>query len=159
MNKKLASALAGVGLLGASLGVSQVAFAQESPDTGPDAVASAFQEAETDAQDGEGRHHHGGRHGHRGHSLEAAAEAIGITSDELRTGLEAGQSVADVAEANGVSADAVVEALINQASERIDAKVAEGKITADEGADKLAEKIDRIQEKVFSVRGGDDPQA
>ena len=169
MNKKIAAALIGVGLFGASIGVAQTAFAQEAPATGPDAVAAAFQDAEGNAPDGqapdgearpEGRR---GRHG-RGCHLEIAAEAIGISVDELRAGLQAGQTVAQVAEANGVSTNAVVEALIEQATARIDTKVDEGRITAEEGATKLAEKVARIQDQVFSVhlfsRGGaDGPQA
>ena len=67
--------------------------------------------------------------------------------------------MAAIAEANGVSPDALVEALINEASSRVDAKVEDGRITAEEGAEKLASKIERIEERVFSVRGENGPQA
>lgn len=158
MNKKIASALVGLGLFGASLGVAQTAFAQETPDTGPGAVAAAFQDAESDAPDGEENRE--GRHGRRGRGchLETAAETIGITVDELRAGLDAGQSIAQVAEANGVSTDAVIDALTDEAAERIDAKVAAGDLTAEEAATKLADKTARIEERVNSVRS-DSPQA
>ena len=171
MNKKITSALIGVGLFGASIGLAQTAFAQEAPETGPDAVAAAFQETdgpevEGEAPDGEVRNREDraeegrrGRYGHRGCHLDTAAEAIGISVDELRVGLAAGQSVAQVAEANGISPDAVVQALIDEASARIDTKVAEGDLTAEQGATKLAEKVTRIEEQVFAVRGADRPGA
>ncbi len=47
----------------------------------------------------------------RGRHLEAAAEAIGIEADALREALQGGQTMAQVAEANGVEVQAVVDAL------------------------------------------------
>jgi hypothetical protein len=57
--------------------------------------------------------------GRGGMPLESAAEAIGITVEELRTGLQSGQSLAAIAEANGVSADTLIEELTNDARTRI----------------------------------------
>lgn len=57
--------------------------------------------------------------GRGGMPLENAAEAIGITVEELRTGLRSGQSLAAIAEANGVSADTLIEELTNDARTRI----------------------------------------
>ena len=57
--------------------------------------------------------------GRGGMPLESAAEAIGITVEELRTGLQSGQSLAVIAEANGVSADTLIEELTNDARTRI----------------------------------------
>jgi hypothetical protein len=57
--------------------------------------------------------------GRGGMPLENAAEAIGITVEELRTGLQSGQSLAVIAEANGVSADTLIEELTNDARTRI----------------------------------------
>ena len=57
--------------------------------------------------------------GRGGMPLENAAEAIGITVEELRTGLQSGQSLAAIAEANGVSADTLIEELTNDARTRI----------------------------------------
>jgi hypothetical protein len=87
--------------------------------------------------------------GHRGGfafraGIDTAAEAIGITEDELRTGLEDGQSIAEVAEANGVDAQTVIDALVAEATARIDEQVAEGDLdqeTADELKADLAEHL------------------
>ena len=57
--------------------------------------------------------------GRGGMPLENAAEAIGITVEELRTGLQSGQSLAAIAEATGVSADTLIEELTNDARTRI----------------------------------------
>jgi uncharacterized protein YidB (DUF937 family) len=86
--------------------------------------------------------HRGGFAFHAG--LDTAAEAIGITEDELRAGLEDGQTIAEVAEANGVDVQTVIDALVAEATARIDEEVAEGDLdqeTADEIKADLAEHL------------------
>ena len=61
----------------------------------------------------------GGRHGGRGPGLDAAATALGITTDELRTELQSGKSLAEVATAKGVSVQSVIDALVAEATTRI----------------------------------------
>ena len=71
---------------------------------------------------GMGRHHGKGGPGMgrgRGAGLEAAATALGITADELRTELKSGKSIADVATAKGVNVQTVIDALVAQAKTRI----------------------------------------
>jgi hypothetical protein len=48
--------------------------------------------------------------------LTAAADAIGITADELKTAIKGGQTIAQVAEANGKSVQSVIDALVAQAT-------------------------------------------
>ena len=48
---------------------------------------------------------------------------------QLRTRLEAGDSLADIAEAEGVTVDAVVEALVDAATAKIDEAVAAGDLS------------------------------
>lgn len=82
-----------------------------------DAVIAAIQAARP--TDGEGGRHGGaeGRRGeHRQAALETAASVIGVTADELKTALQSGQSMADVATANGVDPQAVIDALVAQAT-------------------------------------------
>lgn len=55
----------------------------------------------------------------RGAGLEAAATALGITADELRTELQGGKSIADVATAKGVNVQTVIDALVAEAKTRI----------------------------------------
>lgn len=108
---------------------------------------------------------HGGRGGHGGGfgGLETAATAIGITADELRTQLEAGKSVAQVAEAEGVSTQAVIDALVTAAEEHLAEEVASGEHTQAEADAKLADIEARITEMVetegLPQRGGHDGQA
>jgi hypothetical protein len=69
---------------------------------------------------------------------------LGITEAELKTELEAGKSVADVAKAKKIDLATVKAALLAEAKAHIDAEVAAGKHTAAEGAAKLAEVTSRI---------------
>jgi hypothetical protein len=73
--------------------------------------------------------------GRRG--LAAVAETIGIPADELRTALHRGESIARVANDNGVLAETVVEALLAEFRLRLAAEVAAGRITRAD-ADALA---------------------
>jgi hypothetical protein len=69
-----------------------------------------------------GGHGHGGpgmggaRGGMRQEMLTTAADAIGITADELKTAIQGGQSIAQIAEANGKSVQSVIDALVAQAT-------------------------------------------
>ena len=76
--------------------------------------------------------------------LAAASKVLGITEAELKTELEAGKSVADVAKAKNIDLATVKAALLAKAKAHIDAEVAAGKHTAAEGAAKLAEMTSRI---------------
>jgi hypothetical protein len=76
--------------------------------------------------------------------LAAASKVLGITEAELKTELEAGKSVADVAKAKNIDLATVKAALLADAKAHIDAEVAAGKHTAAEGAAKLAEVTSRI---------------
>ncbi len=76
----------------------------------------------------------GGWHGHAGHpfgrgrfpGLSTAAEVIGLEVDALWDALRDGQTVAEVAQANGVDPQDVIDALVAEAEARITALVNEG---------------------------------
>lgn len=105
-------------------------------------------------EDGPGGHH--GPRGHGGfriHGLEAAADAIGITPDELRTALQDGSTIAEVAEANDVDVDAVIEALVADATAKLDEAVANGRISAERAETMKAALTERITAHV----NGEDP--
>ena len=76
--------------------------------------------------------------------LATVSKALGITEAELKTELQAGKSIADVAKAKNIDIATVKAALLAEAKAHIDAEVAAGKHTAAEGAAKLAEKTSRI---------------
>ena len=64
----------------------------------------------------DGQNHGGGRGEKRREMLNTAADAIGITADELKTTIEGGQTIAQIAEANGKSVQSVIDALVAQAT-------------------------------------------
>ena len=78
------------------------------------------------------------RMGHRRalprHALGIAAETIGVSRADLRSQLRDGKTVAEIAQANDVEPQAVVDAIVTAANERIDKAVVEGKITAERAA-------------------------
>jgi cytidylate kinase len=76
--------------------------------------------------------------------LATVSKALGITEAELKTELQAGKSVSDVAKAKNIDLATVKAALLAEAKAHIDAEVAAGKHTAAEGATKLAEMTSRI---------------
>lgn len=88
--------------------------------------------------------HPGPGPGARGHGLGVAAEAIGIEADELLAALRDGQTIAEVAEANGVEAQAVVDALVADATARIDARVAAGDLDAERAEEIKANLPERM---------------
>jgi len=96
-------------------------------------------------------HHHGGRFGA---GLEAAATAIGITEDELRTALGDGSTLAEVAAANDVELDALVAAMVAEASTRIDEAVAAGRLTEQEATERKA----GLEERITALVNGERPE-
>ena len=86
---------------------------------------------------------------HRIHAgLDVAALAIGITESELMEALRDGQSVAEVAAANGVDPQTVIEALVAELNERVDGAVASGDLDADRASRIKAEAEERISDFV-----------
>ncbi len=82
-----------------------------------DAVVTALEAARPMGGGQEGGQNHGGARGEkRQERLTTAAEAIGITADELKTAIEGGQTIAQVAEANGKTVQSVIDALVAQAT-------------------------------------------
>jgi len=82
--------------------------------------------------------------GDRPSPLAAVSKVLGITETELKTELEAGKSVADVAKAKNIDLATVKTALVAEAKAHVDAEVAAGKHTAAEGATELAGITSRI---------------
>src|SRR5215217_2937386 len=69
-------------------------------------------------------------HGRGGVDLDAAAEALGLTADELRTALAVdGTTLADVAAAEGVDTSTLVDALVAAGTERLTQAVENGRLT------------------------------
>jgi hypothetical protein len=79
--------------------------------------------------------------------LDGAADYLGLTEAELHEKLRAGQSLADIAKAQGKSVDGLKQALLADAKEKLDQAVADGHLTAaqrDEMLEKLESSIDDL---------------
>ena len=111
-----------------------------------DAILAALQAAhpDHDGHGGPGRGHGGPGFG----NLDAAAKALGMTADDLRTALQGGKSLADVAQAKGVDPAKVVDALVAELKAHLDSEVASGEHTRAEADRILADARTRITDFV-----------
>ena len=78
--------------------------------------------------------------------------AHGIEVDALREALVGGSTLADVAEANGVDPQVVVDALLADVEAHLAEEVAEGELTQEEADERLAEAAERIADRVENGR-------
>lgn len=145
MKKFLSTMAIATGLTGAAfaggMAVSSIASAQdEAPPTTEQPAPD--QTVPEDAPEG--------CHGPHGRGLQAAADAIGISIEDLRAALVDGQTLAQVAEANGVDVQVVIDAMVAEAEEHLAEKVASGDLTQEEADARLAEITERITERVNS---------
>ena len=88
--------------------------------------------------------------------LKPVADAIGITPQQLLTELRSGKSIAQVAQAHGVSEAKVVAAIEAQATKRIDEAVTKGHLTSDQ-ATKLKSNLHNAITKMVEHKAGDFP--
>lgn len=95
---------------------------------------------------GPGRGHHGGHHGFA--DLDAAASYLGITEDALRMRLQDGDTLAEVAQANGKTAAGLVDALVAAAKADLDEKVEAGRLTEAQRTSILADLESRVEDLV-----------
>ncbi len=87
--------------------------------------------------------------GHRGYpGAEVVTELLGLTQAEIREAFQAGTTLAELAEAQGIATDDLVDALVAEAEAKVAEKLEAGDITqerADSILDGLEEKIeDRV---------------
>ncbi|MEO5839773.1 MAG: hypothetical protein ABIQ73_20765 [Acidimicrobiales bacterium] len=109
-----------------------------------DAVVAALNAAEP-----AGGHRGGSRGG--GADLSVAATTIGVTAEELRTALQSGQSIADVATAKGVAPQAVIDAMVAAMNQRLAESVTAGKLTQAKADELAASAATRIADVVNGV--------
>jgi hypothetical protein len=88
-----------------------------------------------------------------GDQLSVAATYLGTTTDDLRTKMQAGQTLAQIAAAtSGKSRDGLVAALTTDAQAKIAAAQTAGTITADQATELANELADKITRFVDSTR-------
>lgn len=119
-----------------------------------DAVAAhlAAQMPERRGGPGGPGHHGRGPGRHPGMDGEVVAELLGIDAVELRAALRDGQSIADLAEANGVDVQTVIDALVDEAEGHLDLAVEDGRLTEAEADERLADITERITDRVNGER-------
>jgi hypothetical protein len=93
-------------------------------------------------------HGPGGPHGGFGAHLSAAATYLGVTEAALRTSLEGGKTLADIAKAQGKSESGLVDALVADETKELDAAVAAGKLTKAQRDALVANAKQRFQDLV-----------
>ncbi len=149
MNKRirttiLATAVAGGTVLGATqLGGIANAQVDDGGDTPVDAPESPPEDEDGRPPRGEGR---------RGAHLDSLAELLGMDADVLREALRGGSTLADVAADQGVDVQAVVDAIVDQETQRIEQAVEDGRLTEDEAAEKTADLEERVTTRVDEGR-------
>lgn len=92
-------------------------------------------------------------HGDFGHfhhfgNLEAAATYLGLTEAELRERLADGDTLVEIAKAEGKSVDGLVETLVDAADKKIDDAVADGRLPEERAADLKEGLEERITDLV-----------
>jgi hypothetical protein len=80
----------------------------------------------------------------------AAASYLGLTEARLRSELEAGKTLAQVAQAHGKSVGGLIDALVADAKKHLDAAVAAGRLTQAQENEMLSGLRDRITNRVNS---------
>jgi hypothetical protein len=84
--------------------------------------------------------------------LAAAAQALGITPDELVTQLRSGQTLAQLAQAHNTTEQAVIDAALAAAKTQLDQAVAAGTLTQTQ-ADALYAKLQQAGARLFVAPG------
>jgi hypothetical protein len=90
--------------------------------------------------------------------LDAAATALGLKTDELRTKLQAGKSIADVAKDQGKAIADVKSAIKDAIVKQLDAEVTAGRLSAAERTRELAEidaHLDDLVNRTPPARGAE----
>jgi hypothetical protein len=103
----------------------------------------------------------GGPHGGFRHfgffgSFDTAARYLGLTEEQLRSELENGKTLAQVAKDHGKSVDGLIDALVASAKQKLDEAVAAGRLTKAQETEMLNGLKDRITNLVNS-RGLGEP--
>ncbi len=81
-------------------------------------------------------------------AVQEAADFLGMSRPDLVEALRDGSTLAQIAEAGELDPSELIHHLVGVAEERLDEAVADGRITEDEKAERLAEATERITDLV-----------
>jgi hypothetical protein len=157
MNKRIRTGLVSTALVAGSFIGAGVVSAQVDDtvpaDTTTEAVVEApADDAEQPAEEAPAEGERGARGERRAERAQATADLLGIEVDALRAAFEEGQTLAQIAEANGVDVQTIIDAKVDAKTERINAAVEEGRLTDAEAAEKLADVEERVTTRVNEGR-------
>lgn len=134
------SPLIAIGVSGAMvagmLGLAGVAMAQSTDDATP------TPSSETQPLRGERGAHHGGHHGLVG--LMSIVRASGLDASVFREGFEAGQTPAEILEANGVDPAEVTSTILSALEEKLATAVENGRLTQERADELLAKAREKL---------------
>ena len=91
---------------------------------------------------------------------QVVADLLGMTPDQLRAELQSGKSLAQIAEAKGVSRDTLKAKILEAQKARLDAAVAAGRITAEQAQQHISQmsaNVDRMIDATPGQRRGPQP--
>ncbi|MBN1192992.1 MAG: hypothetical protein JXA36_04810 [Coriobacteriia bacterium] len=89
-----------------------------------------------------------------GRLVDVVADLTGLTADEVKAERAEGESLADIAAANGSSSEAVVSSALEARKAILDAKVADGSITQEQADAAYARMSERLTERVATDEVG-----
>jgi hypothetical protein len=146
----LAIGVLGLAILGGSLAVAATGVVGTAGAQTP----TTAEEMVTGSGGGHGLFHRFREHRRevRKHTVQLTADTIGISTDELKSELKSGKSIAEVATANGVDPQNVITAIVDDVNARVDRAVADGKLDqakGDEIKDRAPEVATRVVNRVF----------
>jgi predicted house-cleaning noncanonical NTP pyrophosphatase (MazG superfamily) len=141
-----------VALVVAAIAASGMAFAQSdgTDDTVPPAGDTQVEEfAPERGFKGRGGHH--GMRGGPGHLSEVAV-FLGVDAQVIQEGLEAGDTLAEIAAADGSSGTALVDSLVAGLTEKLEGAVADERIDQEKADEILADATEKITTMVNSTQ-------
>jgi hypothetical protein len=86
--------------------------------------------------------------------LSIAADALDLSLTDLLTELQDGKSIADVASANGVDTQVIIDTYTTQLKENLDEAVKEGRITQNQADYQLERATERVTEQLQNTWEG-----
>jgi len=135
IKKAIAVGLIGLTALGATAVAPSIADAQDAP-TEEQREARKEQRAERRAE-----------------RIAVLTNALGVGEEVLQAARDGGQSIADVATAQGVAVETVVDAIVESKTAKIQGQVAAGDLTQDEANERIAGLSERVTERVNATPG------
>ena len=76
---------------------------------------------------------------------------VGLDPVSVKEGFANGQTLGDTAEANGISPESIIDAIVAAMTERLNQAIADGKITPEEAAEKAAGIPERANKIVDTI--------